>query len=260
MHLREIRALNRRIYASFPMGYRIAHVMLRLASDTIDTLGRFIAAEFIKAGLQGLPDINGEPAEAWKEKVVGPSGPNKLPRNYGREFAKQIYARLMSKSGGKIELVEDVLSELMLKLLKGGARISESHTLKEAQGYVQVAADHLLLDTLKSQRRKHNLNMPMLVDEEGATFDVSDPNSFKDLNDLLPTAELNRMFSELERYHPRAKQWVQFQFEGMTDKEIGEQWGDEGDPISKSGIKMWENKHLPKIKQIMTKYLQDAAA
>ena len=248
-------ALSRRIYASFPWGYRVANLFLKLASGYIDAFGRLVYAEMIKAGVTDMPPINGEPAEAYKDKIQGPRGPDKLPRGYGAEFGKRIYAFLMSKTRS-VETTEEVMSRMMMDIARGKLRFQAGFDLKQSEALLYKTALRTVLDIKREQKGRDNARMvpESLTDDMGETVDLSDPSAFKHLDGMLPQSEMHKIMDDLQRVDPRAVAWFEAKLEGLRSVEIAEQWG-----VSKPALSQFESRVEPLVKKVLMKYLRDAA-
>jgi RNA polymerase sigma factor (sigma-70 family) len=252
--LARARTLNRRIYASFPWGFRVANLLLKVASSYIETVGRVVLAEFIKAGVTGLPEIAGSPAAAFVEKVQGPRGPDRLPKGVGLEFGKKIYATLMAKSRS-VDVTEEALSRLMLNIARGKVTVRPGVPVHEAEAFMMHAAKNLLIDIYREKAsRPRGDSMTMDDEDEGAMIDLADPNSFRHLDEMIPRSEMANLMRDLEKIHPKAPSWFEAQLEGLTGRELAEEWG-----VSPPRVHQLEQTFLPKVKQVLREYIQAAA-
>lgn len=241
--------LSRRIYASLPWGYRVAGLMLRIASGLTETVGKVLYAEFIKAGVAEMPPIKGEtPAK-------GPIKPEKLPSGYGKRFGERLYAALLSKSRNP-DTVEEAISNLLLKAADGRlGDIRDGASLREAERYVvQVGLQELKYLWRKEQGRSDHQQRRMVDIDDEVQVNLSDPNSFRHLDQMLPKDELARLMRDLEAVDPRAPSWLEAQLDGVSNVQLAQEWG-----VGKSRITGWENDHVPAIKRVVMKYVQDAA-
>jgi len=246
--------LSRQIYASLPWGYRIAQLLSKLALDTQEVLGRFIYAEFIKAGVEGLPDIQGQPALSYQDKVRGPNGVYKLPKDYGRSFGQKAWFIAFSKLRNQ-NVVEEAVATAMMRLVKRNP-FHEGTPLKTAESYVITAILNLGRNIIRNtaRRREDSLSGRQRDDGSENPIDLKDPDSFEGLDDLIPSSDLPGILRNLERVHEKAPAWVQFQMEGFRSREIAEQWG-----ISAVRMSQWQKKYLPHIKRIFDNYFRSAA-
>lgn len=243
--LARARKLSRQIYASLPWGYRLAGVLLHIASGITDTLGRVVYLNFINSGVTDMPPLNGATPSRDLKKV---------PPGYGKPFGDRLYASLLSKSRNP-DTVEDVLSTLMINITAGKMKIREGASLREAESYATQAALYLLKGVWRKEKNRREQDLPTGLDtEEGPQINLADPNSFRHLDKLIPKSELSRLMSDLERINERAPSWLEAKLEGLTGVEIAQEWG-----VGKSRITGWEQQYVPDIKRVLTRYIQDAA-
>lgn len=245
--------LSRQIYASLPWGYRVAGLLLKLSYGTQETFGRFVYTKFIQAGVEGLPDIHGAPALSYRDKVQGPRGDQKLPSGYGRKFGEKALAIGLKKLRSP-ELVEEAVSSVTMKLLSGQIRIQEGADLARAEQLILVSMLNAGIDALRRLKSRPSEFTDLVDDESGAILDISDPNSFKDLENALSRSDLQRMMQDVEKVHPRASQWVEAMLEGMSKVELATQWG-----VTPAAIQNWESRYLDRVKDVVYKHLKDAA-
>lgn len=241
--------LSRSIFASFPWGFRVAHLFTKLAIDTQEAFGRFVYAEFLKAGVEGMPDINGAPALEFRPKVQGPRGADKLPRGYGKQFGLKVWKIALAKLKNP-EIVEEAISKVMMKLVQGKMKIQQGSSLSTAESFIVTSVINAGKDILKHKR----FEQPSLVDEEGGGIDITDPGAFQQLNDMIPRSEMQRILRDLRRVHEKAPEWVEAQLEGLTNTELAAQWGTSIPYITK-----WTKRYLPEIKKVFYKHLKDVA-
>lgn len=239
-----IQDLNRRIYASYPWGYRVAQLLVKLSFSLTDTVGRVIYAWFLDAGVEGMPS-GGAPG----------TKPERLPPGYGHQFAQRLYAYLLKKSRNP-DHVETILANLLEKAAAGKLNLPAGTPLRKAESYIFTIATNLLTDLVRIRRKGPKVNVIPFDDIGGEeTFDPADPSSFQHLQDLLPRSELQRLMREIDQINPRALGWLEAQLNGVRSKDLAAEWG-----VSKSTVSMWEHQYLPKIKSVVMKYLRDVAA
>ncbi len=234
--LARLRDLNRRVYASLPWGFRVANVLVKLSYGLTETVGRIFYSLFLDSGVEDMPP-GAEPG----------TKPDRLPSGYGRRFGERLYAMLLQKARNP-SLVEDVLSEMMVTVSRDKFNFPPGTSLKGAEQYVIRTAVNHLINLIRSN--KHN-DRYIDIDD---MVDVSDPNSFQNLDNVLPRQELEKLMEDLRRVHPRAPSWLEAQLEGLKNVELAEEWG-----VSKSNITGWEHKYVPDIKKVVMKYLREAA-
>lgn len=240
--------LSRRIYASLPWGYRVAGLMLHIASSLTDTLGKVVYSEFIKAGVAEMPPLNGEvPAR-------GDIKPGKLPSGYGKRFGERLYAALLAKSRNP-DTVEEAISNLMLKIADGRlGSVREGSNLREAEQYVIRQALSELSNLWRKEHGRGERSQRFTDDIDEVGVNLSDPNSFRELDQMLPKSELSKLMRDLESVNERAPSWLEAKLDGLTGTQLAQEWG-----VGKSRIVGWEDRYLPAIKKVLTKYIQDAA-
>lgn len=246
--------LRRKIHASQPWGFRVASFFFRISSDIIDAFGRVVYAEFVKRGVQDLPDIGDVPALAWQDKLLKlrSRAGDKLPRSYGRKFGQMAWNVVLSKARNP-EVVEDAMTAVIEKLLKNPTVIREGVTRAEAEGFVLKALKNEAIDLLRKQTRRR---------EEGEfTRDIADPDTLRQLEDMLPPTVLREIIRDLDRVHPSAAAYVELVFQDYDDREIAQNamLPHMDGPVSPQALLNWKNRWLPKIKNIIHKHLQEAA-
>jgi DNA-directed RNA polymerase specialized sigma24 family protein len=249
----QARDLNRRIYASFPWGYRVAGLLIKLSYGITETLGNSLYGVFIEQGVEGMPAIDGEPAELKLPKIKG--HPERLPKNYGRPFGERLYAFLLSKIRNP-DSVEEIISRFLVKLSAGKIKIRPGTDLRGAETYVTQILRNEVIDFVREGgggRADRGIERRQMVDIDEAV-DLSDPNSFRHLDNLLPKGDLTKLLRELEGIDHRAPSWLEAQLEGISSKDLAADWG-----VSEPRIVQWKQLYLPRIKQMVLKYLQEAA-
>lgn len=219
--------------------------------STQEAVGRFVYSKFIQAGVQGLPDIKGTPALEMAAMMKGPRAESKLPSGYGRNFGEKLYRTLLKKFRNP-ELVEEAISNTVVKLVSGQMRVEEGVELPKAESFVITSAINAAMDLLRSRKRDKADQMPM--DDEGVELDMVDPNSFQQIGDMLSPSEMRNMLREISLVHPKAEEWVTTVLEGGKKIDLAKQWG-----VSPNAITNWENRYMDKIQDVVKKYLKDAA-
>lgn len=252
----QFRQFNRQLYASLPWGYRVAGLMLHLASSVTDSLGKVIYFELIKAGVRDMPDVNGAPASEFVDKH--PRNPERLPTGYGRKLADRLYAILLTKTRSP-DSVEEVISDYLVTVTRKGIPVPEGSTLAQAEGYVKNSVMNALSDYFRANKGRKDRggvrpDNQSLDDEDSGFGNLADPNAFKNLDNLLPQADIRRLMQELESVNPRAPSWLEAKLEGLSGVELAAEWG-----VGKSAISEWERTNLPKIKKLVLNYVREAA-
>lgn len=248
----EATKLSRTVFASLPWGFRLAHLFEKLAVDTQEAFGRFAYAEFLKAGVVGLPDIGGQPALSLRDKIQGPRAADKLPRGYGKAFGTKVWKVTLAKFRNP-ELVEEAISRVMLKMHSGDMKLREGSDLKTAENFVVTSVINATTDVIRRQKRE----TPSLVkdeDGEAAEVDISDPHAFQSLENMISPSEMSKIMQDLGKINVRAPAWVEAQLEGLTDRELAAEWG-----VTPSAIINFKNRYLDKIQAVFNKYLRAVA-
>lgn len=243
--------LSRQIYASLPWGYRLANLFHKLAFSIQEIFGKFAYAKFIQSGVEGLPDINGKPALDMRAVVQGPRAESKLPNGYGREFGSKVWKVGLSKLRNP-EIVEEAISAVTLKMVSGQLRIDDGTNLTRAESLIITSVLNAGTDVLRKKYRDPSGQMP--TTDEGVEVDFADPKSFRKIEDILSPGEMGKMMKEIDRVHPRATEWVEAILEGVSKRELADQWG-----VTPAAITNFENKYLDRIKKVVFNYLKDAA-
>lgn len=250
----EATKLSRTIFASLPWGFRLAHLFEKFAVDTQEAFGRFAYAEFLKAGVEGLPDINGQPALSLRGEIQGPRAADKLPRGYGKDFGKKVWTFAFHKFRD-MELVEDGISHVMMRMVKGEVQVREGSTLKSAENLIVTSVLNATMDALRAKKRA----APSLMrenDEDGyAEIDIADPHAFKELEQMLPRSEMARLMNDLKSIQDRAPSWVEAQLDGLTDRELATEWG-----TTPSYLINWKKRYLEEIHEVIRRHLHAVAA
>lgn len=251
--------LQRRIYASLPWGYRVARFFLRLASGTIDVFGRVVAAEFIKRGVQGMPDVAGKPAESLREALLkkGTRAGDKLPRNYGRQFAQSVWNINMSKIKNP-EIIEEAMVSVVEKLLKNPHLIHEGVLLREAQAFVLRMIRNETIDLLRTKGRRREESLTREDEGEEITLDPHDPGALKDIEGMLTPSTLRDIKRDLDRINESASAYIDAVFNDYSDREIAE--GAmlphmQGRPVSPQALFNWKKRWMPKIEEAIRKHI-----
>lgn len=254
--------LRRRIFASLPWGYRLASFLLRLSSSILDAFGRVMYAEFIKRGVTDMPDIGGQPAASWKERLdkAGPRAGDMIPRGTGREFAQKAWKILLSQTKNP-EMAEEVMTLVIEKIIKN-PKLVKAEPLRVAEGYIITALKATYIDRVRFEKRRKQISGPSLTVEdesgESVTLDPEDPSSWKQVGELLPESELREIIRDLERLHPSAAAFVDLSFQGYTPTEMARQGllpHLEGQPTSVQNVHQWIQKWKPRIQQVLQKHI-----
>lgn len=252
--------LRRRVYASLPWGWRLGHLLTKLASDSSSSFGQVAYGLFLLHGVTDMPAIKGEPAENHK-----PSKPaeidRKIPRGYGKDFGQKAY-RVLLRRFKNPDFAEEVMSEGIIKILTG-----DNYLSRELDGKPLSKAENLFLKSMVNLgtdiERKRGRERGMAVDEEGAEVPIEDPNSWKTLEDKLPEKEIETIKRELSqvvdpRLAPDLALYFDLLLDGYKDSEILrnkmlpflKEWG----PYEHKQHANWSKNYKEKIKQVLRQH------
>lgn len=247
------RALNRRIYASLPYGYRVANLLLKLAAGSEEAFGRFVYAQFVELGVTDMPEVRGMPAESFKGRLKGPRGPDRLPRGYGHAFGKRAFNLARSKFGVKnMEVIETGAALLYSKFLRGKVYIQEGTPLPQAEKITLAVFMNSIRDAFDSFEVQNRGTTSLGIDP--LELDLYDPDSWREVEQAIPANTLSRIMNEVGRIHPRAADWVEAKLEGLSSRDIASEWG-----ISAPRVSQIEKAIVPRIYEVFQKYLEAAA-
>lgn len=238
--LAAVDGLNRKIYASLPWGFRVAQVMVRLSYSLTETVGRVFYSLFLRSGVEGMP--------------AGPqpgTKPERLPKGYGSEFGKKLYAFILKKTGNP-DKAETVIGEMMLSVAKGKFKIAEGYRLQQAESYVFQAATRHISDVIREERGRKDRGTyrEPAINDSIDDLNLSDPNAFRELDGMISHRDLNDILEELEDIDPRAPSWLEAQLNGVLNVELAAMWG-----VTEPRISQWERSNLPKIKKVIEQYV-----
>jgi hypothetical protein len=89
------------------------------------------------------------------------------------------------------------------------------------------------------------------TDDEDYRLDPADPQTYRDLEDLIPQSELNDILRAIGKVHPKAVDWFKGQLEGVTNRDLAEQWG-----VSEPRVNQLVHVIEPAVKKILQQHLQ----
>lgn len=207
--------IRRQLWLSLPARVRLGEFFVRLASASTDAFGAAIYQQFALHGIEG----------------TGITDPKRPARGVGREFGQKVYRVLLSKFH-RIDLVEDVMSNFMLRFLtKGADHLKDENTLARAEAYVIRGAINEGLNALRKSKWEKSVNTRNDEDEDGSLYDTT-PSS----EDSKPKLDLERLpqslKSKLKSIHPDAELYIHLSgVKGHTDREI---LGDLSNPADKN--------------------------
>lgn len=246
--------LSRTIFASLPWGFRLAHLLTKLAASTHEVFGRFIYAEFLKAGVVGLPDVNGVPALSLRSEIQGPRAADKLPRGYGKDFGEKVWRTLLVKIHNP-EIAEEAISRMIMKATEGSLQIREGTDIRSAEGLIIKSAINAALDAVKYERYRIGPSHPNPNEnDDESEVDITDPRGFHELEHRVTHSDMAKILRELKQVNDRAPAWVEAQLEGLSNVEIAEEWG-----VSPAYVTKWTRTYTDRIQTVFNKYLRAVA-
>lgn len=254
--------LTRKIYASLPFAYRVARLLVQLKVASIEeTYGRVLYAEFIKAGVTGMPDIGKLPAEELREKLVrkGNQAAALLPIGYGGKFGREMWtiARKGLGSFGSDDNIMDVMQNVVTEIYAGSQRELKAVPLATAQSFIKK---RVLWRAQDAQRKlKGRSETQSLTDvETQMQIDLMDENALKKFVQLLGPRGERTLLQELRgvdtRHPERAWDWIEAQLEGKSGREIAEEWG-----VVPSMVTQWVARYQPAIQEAFHRVMDIAA-
>lgn len=251
--------LSRKVYASLPFGYRLARFLLRLASGIVDAFGRVVAAEMIKRGVTDMPDIGSDPAVSWQEKLLklGPRAGDALPRSYGRKFAQTCWNVGLAKTR-KPDVVEEILTSVIEKLVSRPTLIHEGVTRAEAEAFILTLIKNEIIDIQRSKSRWQLSPLGEETEEGDFTGDMLDPESLQRLEDAIPASKLQAILRDLERVHPSASEYVRLMLDGYDKNEIAQKalLPHMRGPAAPQALTNWEKRWVPEIRDVFNRHLE----
>jgi len=249
--VRRARHLNQWIYASMPWGYRVAELLVHVAGDSLDAFGRTMYAEFIKSVVRGMPDAPGGKQAFDLVQDVQRHGPDALPAGYGKQFAARVYKVLLVKFGDA-EVVEDAMSEVMTKAVRGKVHVANGSSLHEAGAYVITACLNAARDIIRSKGRRREV--PLVRDQDDDRVpDIADPDTFRDLDKTITPKEMERLLDSVAEVHPRARDYLEAVLRGDSQAEWARDLG-----VTDAAVSKFIRKVRPTLKQVLREHLRSA--
>jgi DNA-directed RNA polymerase specialized sigma24 family protein len=167
--------------------------------------------------------------------------PTRLPSGYGRSFGQRLYKMLLMKAKDP-ELVQEVVSQLLLKLSGGRVQPRAGIELREAESFIFKIAHNLLVDAFRSiESRREAI---------GGDLDVDNVETFQALDNLLPRHVVKGILDDLSKIDKRAPEWFLAKLDGLTDQELAEVWG-----MARSYPHQWLKKHQPRIEKVIQRHI-----
>ena len=190
---------QRKLWASLPFNLRLAELFRRLAVDPKETFGRIVYTAFVQRKVEGLPDINGQPALEFDLTRA----PQKLvPAGYGKDFGTKAM-NIVSKKYKNSEMVQDALQDVSLTFMTQPERLREGVSLREAQNYVLTCVENACKIALRNRQRHpgdYGLDTaPWDDDDKGMAHELEDPDSLKDIMSWIVQDAREDLFPKLMR-------------------------------------------------------------
>lgn len=246
--------LSRRIYASLPFEYRVARLLIQLniAATTEEDYGRVFYAEFIKAGVQGMPPIGKMPAEEIRDKLIRAKSraANLLPEGYGGAFGRSLWS-MTKRAVGSDSVVKDIMQELTLSFFSKGTKgLESSFDRDQAESFVKWRLSKKIQDYKKSFRRKRQPERSLTDPVTQLQIDLMDRSALQKFVQLLGHGsrgerQLLQALRDVDKAHPnRAWSWIEGQLAGRTNRELAEEWG-----VVPSMVTQWIQAHKSAIQE-----------
>lgn len=240
------RRLSRRIFASLPWGFRLAHLFSFLSADAASTLGRSAYALFVASAVRNMPPVEGREALDLVRDIRGPEDAAKLPPDYGRVFGSRLFRSLLAKFGP--EIAEEAVAETLLKIVRGKVQVRNGAALSEAEALVSTVAINSARDLARGeQRRRRN------VQDDDGSLDLEDPQAYAEVERALSPTEMERVLRDLERVHPRARSFAEALLDGDTKSEIAQEWR-----VTPSYISKWLRENRDDLAAVLRRHLREA--
>lgn len=258
--------LRRRVYASLPWGWRLGHLLTKLASGASSAFGQVAYGLFLYRGVTEMPAVNGKPAEEFK-----PARPaeidRKIPKGYGKAFGEKVY-RVLLRRFKNPDFAEEIMSEGIVKILSGDNYLSrelEGKPLSKAENLFLKSMINLGVDVERRRKRENSMTGPGGEDGEDLEMAIEDPSAWKQMEDILPEREINTIKQELSqavdpRLAPDLPLYFDLLLDGYKDSEILrdkmlpflEQWG----PYEHKQHANWSKNYKDKIKKVLREHFE----
>jgi hypothetical protein len=212
--------LRGRIYSSIPFSERFAALFLKLALDTVETLGRILGAEMLLAGVTDMPD----PGPRWRPEARNPA--LTLPSSYMRDLGSSIYGTLLRKFHDP-DLVDEAAQRFLLKLtttkpLKAVSRSTAESYIRDGVTKMALSIIRERRQKMRDERRNVSLDDHGPDDESRSLADsLEDPSAFEALyQEMSPRVWRLWMDTLARRLHPDIPTYISLSMQGYSDAEI----------------------------------------
>jgi hypothetical protein len=255
--------LSRKIYASLPFEYRVARLLVQLKIASIEeTYGRVFYAEFIKAGVTGMPNVGKMPVEELKDKLIrkGNQAAALLPIGYGGKFGREMWT--IAKKGlgsfGSDDNVMDVMQNVVTELYAGSQKEIKAVPLATAESFVKKRVLWRAQDAQRQMKGRRDRSQSLTDTETQMQIDLMDENALKKFVQLLGPRGERTLLQELRGVDPkhpeRAWEWIEAQLEGKSGREIADDWG-----VVPSMVTQWVTRYQGAIQDAFRKVMDIAA-
>jgi len=212
-------ALRVSIFCDLPWGYRVAHALTVLASQTTNVFGRILGSVFLQRAVEGMAD----PGPHWDPSARDPS--RTLPTNYYADFGGKVF-RIMSGKFRDPSLVEETMVEVMTKFAMHPELVQKGTGRSRAEALVIEATKNTLRNRIKAeQRRPHESLFDTDQDGQERTLDLDDPHAAEKFEDFFNAQDMRGIRRDLAHIMDWAPGYLDMVLEGYDDTEII------GDPV-----------------------------
>jgi len=231
-------ALEHKVYASLPWGYRISQLLLTLASEALDLTGWGVQVftVFLEEGVRDVPlDAKG-----------------KIDEGEAAKFGRNTFSTLRNMARGD---APDLLQEAYIKLLSSKHSVRGA-TFKGAKNYVTTLAVNAAKDFIRKNRRNQSL-----TDDEGTDMVVVDerhPDSYKNFGHEISPAKMNaikRDLAKLPQFTPEVLEAVPIYIDLLADRVSRFKIINNGMLPIKVDYGAWMRKYNPYIEKALLKHL-----
>lgn len=285
--LRRASEVRRRIFASLPWGIRFASVLNQIAAETghsrtwgvrfasflyrlaldattIHNWGRALGAEFLLAGVEGMPD----PGPRWNPNSKSPA--LTLPSGYLATEMRQIYSLLTSgKHNFDEETAKDAIDMWIAKVHGGHVKIDKEKAKSGLSSALSYAKTGIGFEANEIRRKapggivgipkekKKEVGRPESLEDVGDESktlrrEIEDPHALAKFQRLLSDRMRKEWMEYLAKHvHPDIEIYLDLLMEGHSIKEIIG-WPNKGIPSklphwTQGGPQNWDQNYKSKI-------------
>lgn len=230
-------ALQRKVYASLPWGYRLANFLTRLADYGTKAFGQVFLKTLQTMGVD-VP-------------------PTEKPNSVGDMFYRALLSKFKDPS-----FVEEIMQDSITNLLDKNHRLNKAMKglpYSECKAILMTSMKNLGIDILR-RRKKEEYSID---DPEGERV-VEDPGSWDELGEYIPERTLQEIEKDLAKsvnpkLLPDLPLYFKLLVDGYADSEILKNkmlpfladWGE----FSHSQYVNWQKTYKDKIKTVLKKHL-----